>query len=95
MTKALNFIKNKYFISAVLFLVWMAFFDPKDWGLIMDRRNKLEELEVAEKRLTNQIKQTKNELNMLNSDVQSIEQYAREKYFWKKDNEDVFIVKTP
>jgi cell division protein FtsB len=95
MTKALNFIKNKYFISAVLFLVWMAFFDPKDWGLIMDRRNKLEELEVAEKRLTNQIKQTKNELNMLDSDVQSIEQYAREKYFWKKDNEDVFIVKTP
>jgi cell division protein FtsB len=34
-------------------------------------------------------------LNLLRSDAQSIERYAREKYYMKKDNEDIFLVKTP
>jgi cell division protein FtsB len=32
---------------------------------------------------------------MLKTSAESVEKYAREKYLMKKDNEDIFVVKTP
>ena len=29
--------RNKYFVVFFLFVIWMAFFDPRDWGLIWTR----------------------------------------------------------
>ena len=75
-----SFIKNKYLIAAACFLVWMTFFDPKDWGLISGRREKLHELQKSEQRLDQQIAETRNELNLLKTNAQTIETYAREKY---------------
>ena len=91
----LNVLTNKYFIAGVGFLVWMLFFDPKDWGLMSARNNKLKELKISEQHLTLLIKETKKELSLLKTDAASIEKYAREKFFMKKDNEDLFIVETP
>ena len=90
----LNILKNKYFIAGVGFLVWMCFFDHKDWGLINARNQKLKELKSSEQHLSVLIKDTKKELSLLKTDAASIEKYAREKFFMKKDNEDLFIVKT-
>ena len=91
----LKVLRNKYLIAAVAFLVWMLFFDPKDWGLISARNNKLKELKESEKHLTLLIRNTRKELSLLKTDAASIEKYAREKFYMKKDNEDLFIVKTP
>jgi cell division protein FtsB len=38
------------------------------------------------------IKETRGELDLLKTNAQTIEKYAREKYYMKKDNEDLFIV---
>lgn len=89
---SLAFIKNKYVIAIAFFLVWMTFFDERDWGMIMERRHKLHELEKSEKHLTLQIAETRKELELLKTNAQTIEKYAREKYYMKKDNEDLFIV---
>lgn len=70
----------------------MIFFDLKDWRLINARTNKLTELEKSEKHLDNLIKDTRIELNLLKTNAKTIEKYAREKYYMKKDNEDLFIV---
>ncbi len=91
----LRVIKNKYFIASAFFILWMLFFDPKDWGLISARINKLKELQRSEKHLSEQINETKKELNLLKTSAQTIEKYAREKYYMKKDNEDLFIVNSP
>jgi cell division protein DivIC len=91
---AFSFIRNKYFIAAALFIVWMLFFDPKDWGLILSGKNKLSELEKSEQGLNILIKETRTELDLLKTNAQTIETYAREKYYMKKDNEDLFIVNT-
>lgn len=88
-------IRNKYFISTLFFVVWMAFFDPKDWGSIMDRKEKLRELQNSEQSLIKQIADTRAELNLLKLNAESVERYSREKYLMKKDNEDLFLVKTP
>lgn len=87
-----NILRNKYFISIALFLVWMFFFDPKDWGLIYERKMKLNDLEKSEAHLDIQIRETRKELTQLKTNAQTIEKYAREKYYLKKDNEDLFIV---
>ncbi|MCY7292773.1 MAG: septum formation initiator family protein [Ferruginibacter sp.] len=91
----LKFIKNKYIIATLAFMVWMLFFDPKDWGTIAARNNKYKELKESEKHLTSLLKDTKKELSLLKTNAASIERYAREKFFMKKDNEDLFIVKIP
>ena len=93
--KIFKLIKNKYFIVCISFLIWMTFFDLKDWGLIADRVQKLKELQKNEQQFTKQIVETKAELVLLRSNAQTIERYAREKYLMKKDNEDIFIVKLP
>ena len=91
----ISFAKNKYLIASACFLIWMLFFDLKDWGLIASRVEKLHELQKTEQRLDLQIKETRTELNLLKTNAQTIEKYAREKYLMKKDNEDLFIVNEP
>jgi cell division protein FtsB len=91
----LKVLKNKYFVTIAFFVVWMSFFDTKDWGLIRERQIKLKSLEQSEKEMATLIKDTRAELSMLKTSVESVEKYAREKYLMKKDNEDIFVVKTP
>ncbi len=88
-------IKNKYVIALLFFIVWMSFFDPKDWPLIAGRKEKLRDLQKSELHLSKKIAETQQELGLLKTNVQTIEKYAREKYLMKKDNEDLFIVNTP
>lgn len=91
----IRIIKNKYLIATVGFIIWMLFFDPKDWSLMKAKTNKLKELKQSEKIISAQIRDTRKELSLLKSDAGSIEKYAREKFLMKKDNEDLFIVKAP
>jgi len=88
-------LRNKFFLAIILFIVWMSFFDPKDWYLISARKNKLKGLQKSEAALTKEITDTKEELKLLKTNAQTIEKYAREKYYMKKDNEDIFIVSEP
>lgn len=85
-------LKNKYLLAGCFFIVWMFFFDPKDWGIAYDKHEKLKELQQSEAHLSKVIVATKEELSQLKTNAQTIEKYAREKYFMKKDNEDLFIV---
>lgn len=89
-----SWLKNKYLLTGLFFAVWMIFFDPKDILTKLDRRTKLNELQTSELHLKQQIEDARRELNLLKNDAQSIEKYAREKYLMKKDNEDLFIVKS-
>jgi cell division protein DivIC len=88
-------LRNKYVIVILAFIVWMSFFDPKDMGLMFSRSNKLNELKTSEKHIKTEIEETKKELSLLKIDAGSIEKYAREKFYMKKDNEELFIVKKP
>lgn len=87
-------LKNKYFLTTVFFIVWMVFFDMKDLATDFARRTKLRELQKKEKYMVSQISETRKELGLLETSAQTIEKYAREKYMMKKDNEDLFIVKS-
>jgi cell division protein DivIC len=87
-----SWLKNKYLLTGVFFVVWMLFFDPKDILSGVERKAKLNELQSSELHLKHLISESRQELQLLKHNAASIEKYAREKYMMKKDNEDLFIV---
>jgi cell division protein FtsB len=90
-----SWLRNKYLLAGLFFIIWMFFFDPKDIPSDVEKRTKLNELQKSEQHLDQLITDSHKELNLLKNDAQSIEKYAREKYMMKKDNEDLFIVNSP
>ena len=49
-------------------------------------------LQKSEQLLNKKIEETTKDLNLLKTNPQTIEKYARENYMMKKDNEDLFII---
>ena len=73
--------------------MWMIFFDTQD--IITTHftlRSELNDLQKSRNYYIEQIDATKKELEQLKSDPATLEKYAREKYYMKKDNEDLFII---
>ena len=88
----LPIILNKYFISVVAVLVWVAFFDKDDLLSQYQLRQKLNQLRTEEKYYESEIKNCKNDMNELRTNPANLEKFAREKYQMKKDNEEIFII---
>ena len=55
-------------------------------------RQELRELQKSERYYTEQINKEKTELENLKNSPATLEKYAREKYFMKRDNEDLFLI---
>lgn len=88
-----SFVRNKYLLSLSVFTIWMLFFDSQD--IITTHftlRHELHQLEESRNHFLREIESTRNELDQLRSDRSTLEKYAREKYYMKKDNEDLFII---
>jgi cell division protein FtsB len=83
---------NKYLITGIAFAIWMLFFDRNDVILQLKRIHELNKLQESEKVMTQKIAATQQELELLKTNPETLEKYAREKYLMKKDNEDLFIV---
>ena len=60
--------------------------------LQIQRFNELNALQNSEIMMRQQIAETKHELDLLKTNSETLEKYAREKYLMKKENEDLFIV---
>jgi cell division protein FtsB len=90
---------NRYFLAAVGFIVWMLFFDQRDYFQQRERASELKKVEAAKKYYNEEIDQTKKQLNNLQNNPAAIEKYARERYLLKRDGEEVYLfedtVRTP
>ena len=87
-----DFLKNKYIIALVAFIVWLTFFDQNNFIVQYGYRQELNTLEAERNYYLTQIEQNKKELFELSSDSAHLEKFARENYFMKKDNEDIFVL---
>lgn len=85
-------IKFKYTISITIFGVWMLFFDANSVLFMSKQYDELKDLKVQEVFLTSEILEMKQQKKELFSDDDKLERYARENFFFKKDNEDVFVI---
>ena len=86
-------IKNKYFITLILFLIWSVFLD--DYNLINQNKlkNKVDELTKQREFYISEIQKDSTKLHNLRNDAEEQERFAREKFLMKKDNEDIFIIR--
>ena len=86
-----KFLSNKYVWVLLFFLTWMVFLDNYSY---FDHRfldKQIDELEVNKKYYQDEIKKDQENIKQLKNSEQ-IEKYAREKYFMKKDSEDIYII---
>lgn len=88
----MNLLKNKFFIAGIAFIVWMLFFDRNDLASQYDYRNKVQKLEEEKEFYTTEIEKADTELKELTTNIQSLEKFARERYYMKRENEDVYVV---
>ncbi|HEY6956770.1 MAG TPA: septum formation initiator family protein [Flavisolibacter sp.] len=87
-----SFLRNKYLLTTVAFIVWILFFDRNDVFTQIQRRGELNELKQSKQYFEKQIADNKKFSNDLQFNASAIEKYAREKYLMKRDNEDLFII---
>ena len=92
MKRLLTLFQNKYFLSALAFVVWMLFFDKNDMLSQYEYRTEVNKLQVEKDFYEKEITHVKKDLDELTTDLNTAEKFAREKYFMKKDNEDVFVI---
>lgn len=87
-----KYVINKYVITITCFLVWMVFFDDTSFLVV-------NELNSDIKKYENQLNFYKKEYDkndafykkLMNNKTEK-EKYARENYFMKKPNEEIFIL---
>jgi cell division protein FtsB len=87
-----GWLKNKYILSVIAFVIWMIFFDAKDILTQRERTRELRQLQESKAYFASEIAKEQKALEELKSNPAAIEKYAREKYMMKKDNEDLYIV---
>ncbi|PKR81314.1 septum formation initiator [Brumimicrobium salinarum] len=89
--KQLKFLKNKYKVTFLIFLIYALFLDDVDVFNIVRQQIKLNQLKEERAILTERFKETKATLQQLDN-TQALERFAREKKLFKRDNEDIFVI---
>jgi cell division protein FtsB len=87
-------LRNKYLIALLVFLVWLLIFDRNS---LIDRVkyiHTLNGLEDEKQYYLERIDEDSRRLNELRTDRDNLEKFAREQYFMKRENEDVFVIVT-
>lgn len=88
------FSKNKYWITALLFMVWIIFLDENNFFRIAKYHREIHKLKKQELYLKNKITIDSTRIKELNTDNKSLEKFAREQYFFHLPDEEVFQMKT-
>lgn len=87
-----KYLWNRYTITGLVFLVWMIFFDNTSWLVLHELNQEID-------KYTQQVAYYKQEYEKndafyqkLMNDKDAKEKFARENYFMKKNNEEIFIL---
>jgi len=89
--KAVKFFTNKYVLILLVFAVWMLFFDENSYLTHRGLSKEKSKLEKSIQYYNQEILKDKKIIKQL-KDSNMLEKYGRETYFFKRDNEDVYII---
>ncbi len=85
-------VQYKYTITLIFFITWMIFFDGNSLIFMKHQHNELQDLRAQEEFLKSEIVEMTKLKTELFSDDDKLERYARENFYFKKDDEDVFVI---
>ena len=75
----------------IIFTVWMVFFDANSYLIHSELNKEISDLELEKKYYQREIETDKKAIKEL-STSDGIEKLAREKYYMKRENEDIYII---
>lgn len=88
----LKILKNKFFLVTIGMVVWLLYFDKNDVFTQFELISKCKKLNAEKTYYITEIEKNKKEIAELQTNKESLETFAREKYLMKRDNEDVFVI---
>ena len=83
--------KNIYVLILVVFVIWMIFFDSNSWFIHNELNNEIEDLKAEKEYYQKGKEKDDKEFKKLSSE-QGLEKFAREEYYMKRENEEIFII---
>lgn len=92
MKKWFSILTNKFLLTSIGFTVWMVYFDQYDYFMMKERSRQLDGLKTNITYLEQEISQMEEERNALTNNAARLEKFAREKYYMKRDNEDLYVI---
>lgn len=87
----LKFLGNRYVLVIIFVGIWMLFLDNYSYFEKGILEKKIEELENNKQYYLNEKRKDSAAIKQLNNPDQT-EKYAREKYYMKRENEDIYII---
>jgi cell division protein DivIC len=88
--KYIPILKNRYLVSSLVVLIYILVMHDTDVYTLWKRQQKVASLEAEIDRRQAEIGVLKENLASL-QDLRSLEKYARETHYFKKDDEELFI----
>ena len=86
------FLRNKYIFTVVVFALWLLFFDKTNAIDYIGNQSRISSLKAQKAFYENGIKDVTAQLNLLSTDKKSLEKFAREQYYLKKEGEDIYLI---
>lgn len=86
-------IRNKYVVASLAFLLWITFINDIDLPFILQSRSELNELKSQLSYYEEENQKTAEDLEEITTNKNTLEKFARENYFMKRSNEDVFVIR--
>ncbi|GAA4325187.1 hypothetical protein GCM10023115_40900 [Pontixanthobacter gangjinensis] len=84
-------ISNKYVLIMLVFGIWMFFLDTNSWFIHHELDQEIEELQDNKEYYQKEIAKDKAVIKKLQDSVE-LEKFARQKYYMKRPNEDIYII---
>ncbi len=85
-------VSNPFLLATVLFIGWMLFFDSNSYVQRSKQNERLKDLENSKALYESEILRLGEELKSIEEDPEQLEKFAREKFFYKEQGEDIFIL---
>jgi cell division protein DivIC len=89
--KILKPFKNIFILILVVFVVWMLFFDANSWLIHHELNTDIDALENEKEYYKKEIEKDNKAIKKLSTE-EGLEKFAREEYYMKRDNEEIYII---
>lgn len=90
MNRLTAFIRNRYVATLLIGVGWVSFVTDIDLFFIYRAQRELNDLRKQEAHLKASIADVQEDMARLTSNVRNLEHLARERYFMKRPDEDIF-----
>ena len=84
-------LSNKYVLLGLIFAIWMFFLDSNSWFIHHELNQEINELKENKEYYQKEISRDKAIIGTLEDSIE-LEKFARQKYYMKRPNEEIYII---